>query len=103
MIVAKNNIAHARLSKAFHDREVQKTYLALVHGRPPQATGTIQLSVGRHSRIRTKMAAGDPKGRSAYSEYRVVEHLRGFSLVEVKIKTGRTHQIRVHLSAIGYP
>jgi len=103
IIVAKNNVAHARLSQAFQDRQIQKSYLALVHGRPRLDSGTIELSIGRHPSIRTKMAAATEKGRSAYTEYRVVEQFRGFSLLELKIKTGRTHQIRVHLSAIGHP
>jgi 23S rRNA pseudouridine1911/1915/1917 synthase len=103
LIVAKNNAAHARLSKQFQDREVQKSYVALVHGKLARDSGVIELSVGRHPTARTKMAAGKPKGRAAYTEYRVLEHFRGFSLLEVKIKTGRTHQIRVHFSAIGHP
>ena len=103
LIVAKNNVAHARLSKAFQDREIQKTYLALIHGKPPHDKGTIELSVGRHRTVRTKMAANAPHGRAAHTEFRVVEQFRGFSLLEVQIKTGRTHQIRVHFSAIGHP
>jgi 23S rRNA pseudouridine1911/1915/1917 synthase len=103
LIVAKNNVAHARLSREFQDREVQKTYLALVHGKLLRDAGTIELSVGRHPTARTKMAAGKPRGRTAHTEYRVTKQFRGFSLLEVKIKTGRTHQIRVHFSAIGHP
>ena len=103
LIVAKNDKAHVRLSKAFQDRSVEKRYFALVHGKLRKAEGEIDLSIGRHRSIRTRMSVNAARGRTALSRYRTLEEVRGFSLLEVQIQTGRTHQIRVHFSAIGHP
>lgn len=107
MVVAKNDEAHRRLAKQFSGREVHKTYLALVHGWPKQDNGTIQTAISRHSQRRTRMTTQGFGGREAVTHYTVLRKIDApygkFALVELKIETGRTHQIRVHMSSIGHP
>jgi 23S rRNA pseudouridine1911/1915/1917 synthase len=107
MVVAKNDEAHRRLAKQFSGREVHKTYLALVHGWPKQDRGTIQSAISRHSQRRTRMTTKGFGGRAAVTHYAVLRKIDSpygkFALVELKIETGRTHQIRVHMSSLGHP
>lgn len=103
LLVAKNDVAHRALARQFHERQVEKTYLALLHGRLTPARGRIALPVARDRVRRTRMTTRRREGRAAATDYRVLETRPGFSLVEAQLHTGRTHQLRVHFSALGHP
>lgn len=99
---ARTEAAHRHLSLQFENRQVEKTYLALVDGVPREPEGRIEKAIAPHPSQAGKMMVDD-RGKPALTHYRTVETFRAFALLEVGIETGRTHQIRVHLAAIGHP
>jgi 23S rRNA pseudouridine1911/1915/1917 synthase len=102
LLVARTDAAHRNLAAQFAGRSVDKTYLAMVQGTPPER-GKIDLPITRDPVHRTRMTARSGNGRHAHTEYRILERFQGYALLEVKIGTGRTHQIRVHLASMGNP
>lgn len=102
ILVAKNDTAHQSLARQLKERTVEKTYVALVEGTPKPAEGIIDAPIARDPRRRERMAVIEG-GRGSVTRYHVMERFDGVSLVEAQPKTGRTHQIRVHLAAIGHP
>jgi 23S rRNA pseudouridine1911/1915/1917 synthase len=103
MVVAKDDDAHRALAAQFASRTVEKEYLAIVHGVPRARQGVIEAAIGRDPVHRKRMSVRAPRGRTARSAYTVEEALDGAALLRVRIHTGRTHQIRVHLASLGHP
>lgn len=103
LLIAKTDAAHRALSRMFARREIEKTYLALVWGRPQPAAGRIDDAIGRSRRDPTKMAVRAPRSRAATTIYHTEEALPGFTLLTIGLVTGRTHQIRVHFASLRHP
>jgi 23S rRNA pseudouridine1911/1915/1917 synthase len=103
MVVAKDDGAQWKIAKQFEQRQVKKNYLAIVHGTPDLTADRIKVPLGVHPRVREKYAIRPEIGKEAITFYEVVESFRGFSLLKLTPETGRTHQIRVHLSYIKHP
>jgi 23S rRNA pseudouridine1911/1915/1917 synthase len=102
LVVARSERAHRRLQRMLRDRRIDRRYLALVHGAPPPAL-TVDRPVGRDRRVRTRMSTATDRGRPAVTHLRRLEALGRYALLEARLETGRTHQIRVHLETVGHP
>ncbi|HXT42443.1 MAG TPA: RluA family pseudouridine synthase [Candidatus Angelobacter sp.] len=103
LVVAKNDPTHLALSTQFAGREVEKIYHGIVCGAVTPERGDIRANIARHPTHRKRMAVTDGSGREAWTSYRVLEHLREATLVEARLHSGRTHQIRVHFKHLGFP
>lgn len=102
LMVAKNDRAHEALAKQLKDKTSLRKYVALVHGEIPHEKGRIEAPIGR-SKVNRKMQAVIEDGKSAVTHFEVLERFEGYTLIELQLETGRTHQIRVHMQYIGYP
>jgi 23S rRNA pseudouridine1911/1915/1917 synthase len=103
LVAAKNDKAHRHLSGQFKEHTVSRKYQALIFGALPESTGKIESPIGRHVSDRKKMSTQTKQGRTAVTHWSVIESFNGVSLVEAVLETGRTHQVRVHLSSLNHP
>ncbi|NQT22948.1 MAG: RluA family pseudouridine synthase [Candidatus Omnitrophica bacterium] len=103
IVAAKNDISHRFLSEQFKNRTIKRVYIALVKGDVQLDNGIVELPLGRHSQDRKKIGIQFADGKEAATHYRVLGRFEGFTMLELKLETGRTHQIRVHMAHIGHP
>lgn len=103
LVVAKTNEAHQSLTSQLQDHSMVRKYYAIVYGNLKEESGTINKSIGRHKIERKKMAVSETNSKNAITHYKVLKKLKGYTFIEATLETGRTHQIRVHMSYIGHP
>lgn len=103
LLICKNDRAHQSLAEQLKEHSITRKYHAIVHGNLKEDTGTVNAPIGRHPVDRKKMSIHTPNGRHAVTHYRVLERFGNYTYIECQLETGRTHQIRVHMSSIGHP
>ena len=103
LVVAKNDFAHEHLARQFKEHSINRVYNAIVYGNVKNDEGDIDAPIGRHKTDRKKFCVTPLNSKNAFTHYKVLERMNGYTLIEAKLKTGRTHQIRVHMQSIGHP